>query len=44
MTQAKDNTKTATAPANASKASNSVNRRFTTAPMMDECRAINKTL
>ena len=35
MTQANDNTKTATAPANASKASNSVNRRFTTAPMME---------
>ena len=32
MTQANDNTKTATAPTNAS---NSVNRRFTTAPMME---------
>jgi len=35
MTQAPDHTKTATAPANTRKASNSVDRRFCTAPMME---------
>jgi hypothetical protein len=36
MTQANDNTKTAKTHAKSSKVSNGLNRRFTTAPMMDK--------